>query len=212
MSVKDEPVITAVATKSRKKPDLSGLPVVAWMGEDYEGRGAIVWHKTRGQARKAAAAELDCEFQDVVSLRRYPQLDGFTGNLVRYQLAHGWRWECQKCQMPCYGQDADAELDPAITTVIDDNDHVFCCIEHCREYEAYWGMHRKIDAAILEDFKKQYLGPLYWFPEDGYFVPGHNEWLGWVDTPKGRVTVWEFVSIHQQSFFVPRHLEHGAAP
>ncbi len=200
---------TSLAKSSKSKPDLSRLPVVAWMGEDYEGRGAIVWCKTRGPARKAAAAELDCDFREVVSLRRYPQLDGFTGNLRRYQLANGWRWECQKCGLPCYGQEEGQELDPTITTVIDEDDHVFCCIEHCREYEAYWGMHRSIDKAILEDFKRLRPGE---YREGGYFSAGHNEWHGWVSTNTERVIVWEFVSVHQQSWFVPRHLQHGAEP
>jgi len=193
----------------RKKPDLAVLPTVAWMGEDYEGRGAIVWCKTRGQARATAAAELDRDFREVVSCRRYPQLDGFTGNLRRWQLSHGWRWECQKCGLPCYGQEVDQELDPSITTVIDDDDHVFCSIEHCREYEAYWGLHRAIDRAILGDYRAAHPGVVR---HGEYFMAGHNEWFGWVDTPNGRVTVWEMVSVHQQSFFVPRHLEHGAAP
>ncbi len=198
---------TSLAKASKSKPDLSRLPVVAWMGEDYEGRGAIVWCKTRGQARAAAAAELERDFQEVVSCRRYPALDGFTGNLRRWQLSHGWRWECQKCQMPCYGQEEGQELDPTITTVIDDDDHVFCCLEHCREYEAYWGMHRAIDKAILEDFKALRPGVVT------YHVAGHNEWIGWVDTTKGRVTVWEFVSVHQQYMYMPaRHLQHGAQP
>ncbi len=198
---------TSLTKVSKAKPDLGALPVVAWMGEDFEGRGAIIWAKTRGQARQAAAAELECDFQEVVSCRRYPQLDGFTGNLRRYQLAHGWMWECQKCQRPCYGQEEGQDLDPAITTVIDDNDHVFCCLEHCREYEAYWGMHRAIDAAILEDFKKMRPGV------DMFLVQAsHNEWHGWVNTGTEHVVAWEFVSVHQQSLYVPRHLEHGAEP
>lgn len=201
---------TITSSKKRKQPDLGALPVVAWMGENYEGRGSIVWSKTRGQARKAAAAELDCEFQEVVSCRRYPQLDGFTGNLRRWQMANGWRWECQKCSRSCYGQEIDQDLDTNITTVIDDDDHVFCCIEHCREYEAYWGMHRAIDRAILEDFKRLRPGE---FCEDDYFSAGHNEWHGWVDTSTEHVIVWTMVSAHQQSFYVPmrRQLEQGGA-
>lgn len=203
--------VVASPSRARKKPDLAALPVVAWMCEDYEGRGAIVWCKTRGQARAAAAAELDREFQEVVSCRRYPQLDGFTGNIRRYQMAHGWRWECQKCGMPCYGQDADADLDPTITTVMDDDDHVFCCLEHCREYELYWGAHRAIDAAILEDFKQLHPDK---FSAGSYFVASHNEWHGWVNTMTEHVIVWEFVSVHQQHIWSQAHrrLQHGADP
>jgi hypothetical protein len=147
-----------------------------------------------------------------VSCRRYPQLDGFTGNLRRWQLANGWHWECQKCSKICYGQEEGQDLDPNITTVIDDDDHVFCCLEHCREYEAYWGMHHAIDQAILEDFKKLRPGE---FREGGYFVPGHNDWHGWVNTATERVVVWEMVSVHQQSYFVAaqrRLAQSGAEP
>ncbi len=115
----------------------------------------------------------------------------------------------QEMRKPCYGQEEGQDLDPAITTVISDDDAVFCSIEHMREYEAYWGMHRAIDAAILEDFKALRPGE---FREGGYFSAGHNEWHGWVQTATERVVVWEFVSVYQQSFYVPRHLQHGAEP
>jgi hypothetical protein len=182
-------------SKSKAKPDLSLLPTVAWMGEDYEGRGAIVWAKTRGQARAIAAAELDRDFREIVSVRRYPQLDGFTGNLRRYQMSHGWRWECQKCDRPCYGQDEGADLDPAITTVIDNDDNVFCSPACCAAYNAYWSLHRAIDAAILEDFKKLHPDVEVPFPSTSV---GHNEWYGWVWTDHQQVLVWEMVSVHQQ--------------
>jgi hypothetical protein len=148
----------AGAAGRRKRPDPDSLPVVAWIGEDLEGRGAIVWCRTRGQARQAAAAELDRDFREVESVRRYPALDGFTGNLRRWQLANGWRWECQQCSRPCYGQDEDQELDPSITTVIDKDDQVFCSLDCCKKYEATWALHRATDEAAREEFHRQYPG------------------------------------------------------
>jgi len=201
---------TTAQSRKKPKPDLASIPTVAWMGEDAEGRAAIVWCKTRGQARQAAAAELERDFREVVSCRRYPQLDGFTGNLRRWQMSHGWRWECQKCDRPCYGQDEDQDLDPTITTVIDEDDHVFCCLEHCREYNAYWAMHRAIDAAILEDFKKLYPSVEVLHPSVNV---GHNEWYGWVITYIGRVDVWEMVSVHQNHVWseAQRRLQQSGA-
>jgi len=152
-----------------------------------------VWAKTRGQAKRAAAAALECDFQEVVSLKRYPELDNFKGDLRRWLLDHGWWFECQKCGGHCYG----AEEGETNGTVLDDQDHVFCSAKHQQEYEAYWGQMRAIDHAILQDFKK--LHPDVEIPVPSVSV-GHNEWYGWVDAGAPlhqRVIVWEMVSVHR---------------
>lgn len=179
-----------IVKPKKPKPDLGELPVVAWIGTNYDGMGEVVWCKTRGQAKSAAAAALECDFQEVVSLKRYPELDDFKGNLRQWLLDHGWWFECQKCGGRCYG----AEQGEGSTVVLDEHGHVFCSPEHQQEYEAYWGQTRAIDQAILQDFKK--LHPDIEIPNPSMSV-GHNEWYGWVDCALGRVTVWEMVSVHR---------------
>jgi len=178
----------AVTKPKKPNPDTTARPTLAFIGTNYDGMGEVVWCKTRGQAKSAAAAALGCDFQEVVSLKRYPELDNFKGDLRRWLLDHGWWFECQKCGRQCYG----GEDDDTNTTVLDEHDHVFCSPEHQQEYEAYWGMHRAIDEAVLEDFRKLYPD----VPVHAHGV-GHNEWYGWVDCALGRVTVWEMVSVHR---------------
>lgn len=204
MSTPTVPKRTPAATKpKRPRVDPATLPVVAWCGHNYDGEGEIVWCKTRGQARSQVAAELGCEFQEVASLKRYPQLDGFKGNLRQWQLANGWHFECQygRCSRTCYGcEEGEADC----TTVMDDDDHVFCSPEHRELHAAYWGMHYAIDQAILEDFKKLHPEVEVPFPKVSV---GHNEWYGWVHAGpplNQRVNVWEMVTVHEQHIWRPR--------
>jgi len=71
------------------------LATKAWKITDDE-RCHIVWSDHGLQARRLGAEALDLQF-DEVECERYPQLDGFTGNLLDWMLEDGWYFECSEC-------------------------------------------------------------------------------------------------------------------
>lgn len=131
---------------------------------------------------------------EVRDLRRYPQLDGFKGNLRRWQLANGWRWECQRCGKPCVGQEEGEPDSDGPFAVLDDEDHVFCSAS-CRDtYGAYWAHHHAVDTAVREDFERAH-------PGVQIVSVYHNDWGGYVNAgaPLNQtVTVWEMVTVIKQ--------------
>lgn len=187
---------TSGTKRKRAAVGAGGDPVSkAWIGTNDDGeRQDIVWAATRNEARGSLSVKLDCPYFEVREVRRYRALDGFTGNLRRWQLANGWHWECQKCYRFAYGKEEGQSDDEGPFAVIDDDDLVFCCQQCLDDYHAYWSAHRTVDAAVREDFKQLHPG-----------VPivraWHNEYGGFVDAgaPLNKlVTVWEMVTVTQQ--------------
>lgn len=135
------------------------------------------------------------QYMEVEDLRRYPALDGGVPDgmsLRQWQMANGWRWECQNCDKPCYGSEPGEEGDGG--AVVDDDEHVFCSAGCLERYTEKWALNRAINAAIREDFERANPGVEVY---DVY----HNEWYGYaVPKNKAMVTVWEFLGPHEDHF------------
>lgn len=147
--------VTSDTSSDRGRVGADGVPRKAWIGEKDGGDVcAIVWADTRNQARSRLAGELDLPYMEIQNLRRYPQLDGFSGDLLEWQLANGWHFECHQCYKFAYGREEGEEDAEGDFAVLDDG-CVFCS-EKCRDkHKAYWGAKKAVDAAVREDFQAQ---------------------------------------------------------
>jgi hypothetical protein len=125
-------------------PDLK-----AYSASDGDDRSAIVFAKNGAEARRKAAGEMDCEFQEVESCRRLAGYDQFAPGPVPTQtlLEDGWWFECHHC----YGRVSDGgeredgtPLDPVYV-----GQEVYCN-EACRAAEAkYREDTKRIEAELI---------------------------------------------------------------
>lgn len=117
------------------------LATKAWKISDYDGHCHIVWCDHGLQARRLGAQGLERDF-DEVECERYPELDGFHGDLLTWTLENGWYFECQQCykrtglEYPGFLRTAD--------------DRLFCSEACFTKHEAEWISKRK----LAEDFQR----------------------------------------------------------
>lgn len=186
---------TSGSKRRRGAAGAGGRPIKkAWIVENDEGRGEIVWADTRGKARYLGSAQLDVTYAEVTSCRRYPKLDGGVPDgltLTQWLLANGWHWECQQCNRVCYGPE---EGDPEdARTVIDAKDNVFCSQRCLDQHTEKWAFEHAIDEAAAEDFRR--LNPDKELDLTGYRQLGvyHNVYGAWAYVKGGGTElVWEF--------------------
>lgn len=177
--------------RKRARAGAGGAPPVtkAWIVSDkHEGKQTIVWAPTSSRARSNGRHELDLEYTETYA-KRLPQLDGFTGDLQRWQWDNGWWFECLECYRRC---SAGTEQH-----FMDEGGDVFCCPEHKQTHEAKWEAHRAMEKAAEEDLRRMHPGALInqlWVNEHGAFAS--------VGEPLNRhVQIWEvFLPIRKHRF------------
>lgn len=101
----------------------TGQKAYSVQGNEY---GTVVFAKHSVVARREGANELNIEFEDVESCRRFPELDHYAaqGRRVPWRVLveeHGWHQECAWC----YGRVFSDEPD----RVWVDDDTAYCCHE-----------------------------------------------------------------------------------
>jgi hypothetical protein len=123
------------------------LAIKAWKISDDE-RSHIVWCDHGLQAKRLGAEALELSFEEV-ECERYPQLDGFHGDLLAWMLENGWTFECGQCY-----QHTGLETDGFVR---DDGDDIFCSVA-CAD------KHR-----VLRDERERLQGEFQRFAEVKYF-------------------------------------------
>lgn len=119
---------------------------VAWIGRscDHE-RSAITWAKSYPSARRAIADELELSWEEVIEVSRYPQLDGFTGDLLAWQFDNGWHWECSQCFRYATKDAGGVRRD----------ERVFCCEACADKFSVEDAERRAKEAAAHERIQKR---------------------------------------------------------
>lgn len=178
---------TSDTKRRRDGAGADGSPnkVRAWIGGDGEGHQHVVWCDERNKARQQLANELGLQYMEVQEFGRYPQLDGFKGNLREWQLANGWHFECQQCYRYAYGREEGDDSDGEFA-ILDKDDHVFCSKKCQDKHRAYWAMHHAIDDAVAGDFLRRFS----WLCLRSVY---HNEFGGFAIDSDGKThQVFEF--------------------
>lgn len=125
---------------------MSELKAFHAQGEEY---GKIIFAKSHVEARRVAAGELGCEFQEVESCRRLPMLDKYaaTGKVPAKDLIenHGWWFECAGCGTRVDAENFDYETETHREAVYAGED-VYCC-HRCKSAED----HRIAEIKRLEE-------------------------------------------------------------
>ncbi|MFC7515046.1 hypothetical protein ACFQUU_08525 [Herbaspirillum sp. GCM10030257] len=113
---------------------MSELKAFHAQGDEY---GKIIFAKSHVEARRLAAGELGCEFQEIESCRRIPSLDQYaaTGKIPAKDLIedHGWWFECAGCSTRVDSDNFDYANEQRREAVYVD-DVVYCC-QSCKASE-----------------------------------------------------------------------------
>jgi hypothetical protein len=140
---------------------------------------AIVWAETPGKARMLAASELDVQFTEIDELKRVPELDNFTGDLMAWQIAHGWSWPCGLCERSVYGESEG---------VVRVDDELFCNQEHANKaavrHEERRNRNAELDAQA-EELKRRALELRPGSTIDGAYMNEHGGVVS-LTLPSGR--------------------------
>lgn len=129
---------------ARKSAD---QPMKAYQATDGDEGWAIIFATNGAAARRHAAREIDCDFEDIEWCRRAPSLDQFAGTSIPIQaiLDLGWWFECSGCYRNIGEEDEDDELMPHGTFVCDEGSdtraripvgvmgNAYCCAD-CRDW------------------------------------------------------------------------------
>jgi len=137
----------------------------AWSGRNFEGNQAVVWAETRGLARQAVANELEISFMEVEDFGRMPELDDFTGDLLKWQLEAGWTWECicgkragEDYGYAIYEPNPPTEVHLRSGLTITRDRHVMCS-EACVAKHRDWQAERdRVERECLVEFEKMHPG------------------------------------------------------
>ena len=136
-------------------------PLKAYEAHDGDEGWAIVFETNGAAARRVAANEMDCEFQDVEFCRRAPALDPAApgpGPAV-VMIAHGWRYECAECGCEIHSEmDEDAAEDETVRTVdgvVEHRSLVFCCAEHMESYLATQAASEALKAQLVRNLSAE---------------------------------------------------------
>lgn len=71
----------------------------AWSVSEYDSRCSteIVWARNYGEARRLGAQALEIDVSEIDECKRIPELDDFEGDLLQWQIEHGWQFDCAGC-------------------------------------------------------------------------------------------------------------------
>lgn len=126
------------------------LATKAWkVSNDDEGESHIVWCDHGMQARRLGAQGLERDF-DEVECQRYPQLDGFTGDLLGWMLEAGWSFECWECYKRTGLEYEGFVRDP--------DDDLFCSATCAAKHHAYWAAKKKLEREFQRFAEVKYFG------------------------------------------------------
>jgi hypothetical protein len=123
--------------------------------ESYEGHCVIRFADNNATARREGAQELDCDWTDIESCQRQPELDQYAPGPVPplVLIEAGWWFECTWC-----GRRVEREMDeededglplPGGPPVVI-GQSVFCCAEHAARQLAHWRGNAAARAALCE--------------------------------------------------------------
>jgi len=131
----------------------------AYVATDGGDGWAVVFGKTNGHARRLAADEIGCGFEDIEMCRRDRRFDAYAGKKIPLQayLDCGWRYECSNCGDVFDSEPDEFRLDgegfPVDTeslAPVEDEIGIYCCAA-C-QMAGYQGflLRGHSDAAIIE--------------------------------------------------------------
>lgn len=152
----------------------------AWVGTSDDGYPSeIVWADTRGQAKSLLAGKLEIDFTEVTSVKRFPALDDFEGDLTEYLLDAGWYWECTECQRHT-GKEYEG--------FVRDGESMFCSAKCKEKHDARWAEQRENDRRCREEFERLHPG----VPILHLWTNIYGWWVSAGDPLNRHVTVREF--------------------
>lgn len=131
----------------------------AYVATDGGDGWAVVFGQTNGHARRLAAEQIGCDFEDIETCRRDRRFDAYAGQEIPLQayLDCGWRYECSNCGEVFDSEPDEWRLDddgfpvPTESLVpVEDNIGIYCCAS-CQMAGYQSLLHRgRGDAAIIE--------------------------------------------------------------
>ncbi len=157
------------------------LATKAWKVSDDE-HSHIVWADHGMQARRLGAQGLERDFEEV-ECERYPQLDGFTGDLLGWMLEEGWWFECGECYK------RTGESYPGFVRATDDG--IFCS-EACRvKSETEWAEKERLKREFQRFAEVKFFGLN---PRVQYVNVGSDA-IVYIEPPAGRPLLQELFRV-----------------